>query len=57
MEEKPTQEEAEKIINEEEKPEGTNILYECIVEKPQKKKYKFTYDPKSFTPKEEEQTE
>ena len=57
MEEKPTQEEAEKIINEEQEPEGTNVLYACIVEKPQKKKYKFNYDPKSFTPKEEEQTQ
>ncbi|CAD8210577.1 unnamed protein product [Paramecium octaurelia] len=49
--EKPNQEEAEKIIKEEQQQDDETPK----VEKPQKKKYQFTYDPKSFKLQEEEQ--
>ncbi|CAK72120.1 unnamed protein product (macronuclear) [Paramecium tetraurelia] len=49
--EKPNQEEAEKIIKDEQS-EGD---LPPKIEKPQKKKYQFTYDPKSFNPQDENQ--
>ncbi|CAD8208329.1 unnamed protein product [Paramecium pentaurelia] len=49
--EKPNQEEAEKIIQDEQQEEELPPK----VEKPQKKKYQFTYDPKSFNLQDENQ--